>query len=157
VAGWVHAGLGQIALACGEPTAAREHLAMSLHQLPDDQPAKAGTWNLQAALCLHDGEPVLALEPIERALTQRASGRGYAGHHDDSLDLLYARALACVGREDESGAALVAARDRLLTLAASLPGDQDRQLLLSVPVHARIVELAGRGDAIARLLALPLF
>jgi hypothetical protein len=155
--GMAHGELGRIALYLGEPNAAREHLAASLQLLPDDQPVKAGTWNLQAAICLLDGHPARALEPLEGALRQRASGHGYAGHHDEWVDLLYPRVLAAVGRGDEARAALLAAKSRLLGLAAKLPDDEARQLLLSGPVHARIVELAGRHDAIRRLLDLPLF
>jgi hypothetical protein len=58
---------------------------------------------------------------------------------DHWAELLHARALAALGREEEAGAALIAARSRLLALAASLPGDEDRRMLLAVPVHARIV------------------
>ncbi|WP_437502413.1 serine/threonine-protein kinase [Sorangium sp. So ce1099] len=103
-----------------------------------------GVQAARAAVCLQQGRVAEALAAAEDGLARSRAMAGACGFFRGArLRLVHAECLAAAGRRDDAGAALAAARERLLDIAGTIPDPQHRARFLGeVPENRRTLALA---------------
>jgi hypothetical protein len=126
----------------GNAAAALAEIDLSLTKLSPFPPMRAMALAVRASLQAQLGAPEQALDDARGALAL-AARHGTWIPHEYLARLSEAESLIALGRTDEAGEALRAARDRLLDRAACIPEGLPRDRFLArVRVNARILELA---------------
>jgi tetratricopeptide (TPR) repeat protein len=140
--GVARAYLSEILVASGEHAAAEKEAALAAESLRVAPSLRVAALGALARARLARGNASAGLEAAREAASE-LEALGEIEEGESSVRLTYAEALSKNGFEDEAGAALEAARERLLARAARIEEPSWRERFLNdVPVNARILALA---------------
>jgi tetratricopeptide (TPR) repeat protein len=135
--------MADVLRALGDLAAAEREAERSLEQMATLPLERAAATVTLAAIHLACGRVASALTAAREAMARYEEMRAF-GFKGSFARLIYAEALAAVGEQEASRAALAVARERLLATAQKIDAPElRRRFLADIPEHARILTLAG--------------